>query len=189
MINPLGVSTIAAFNAVNRVDDFAFTPEQSISSGIMTFVAQNRGAKNSSRIRKGFRTGLMIEAGYWVFICILILVIKEPVMKLFVSEKDTGMVGIGVQYLGLMAFFYLMPAFTNGIQGFFRGMGNMSITLISTLIQISVRVVFVSLLVPVMGLKGVAYASLIGWACMLLAEVPYYFWFKNRNELLQESDR
>nr|WP_314461758.1 MATE family efflux transporter [uncultured Clostridium sp.] len=189
MINPLGVSTIAAFNAVNRVDDFAFTPEQSISSGIMTFVAQNRGAKNSGRIKKGFRTGLMIEAGYWVFICILILIIKEPVMKLFVSENDTGMVEIGVKYLGLMAFFYLMPAFTNGIQGFFRGMGNMSITLISTLIQISVRVVFVSLLVPVMGLKGVAYASLIGWACMLFAEVPYYFWFKNRNILLQEKDR
>ncbi|GLB32187.1 MATE family efflux transporter [Lacrimispora amygdalina] len=189
MINPLGVSTIAAFNAVNRVDDFAFTPEQSISSGIMTFVAQNRGAKNSSRIKRGFHTGLMIEAGYWVFICILILVIKEPVMKLFVSVNDTGMVEIGVKYLGLMAFFYLMPAFTNGIQGFFRGMGNMSITLISTLIQISVRVVFVSLFVPVMGLKGVAYASLIGWACMLFAEVPYYFWFKNRNELLQERDR
>lgn len=189
MINPHGVSTIAAFNAVNRVDDFAFTPEQSISSGIMTFVAQNRGAKNSSRIKRGFRTGLMIEAGYWVFICILILVIKEPVMKLFVSVNDTGMVEIGVKYLGLMAFFYLMPAFTNGIQGFFRGMGNMSITLISTLIQISVRVVFVSLFVPVMGLKGVAYASLIGWACMLFAEVPYYFWFKNRNELLQERDR
>lgn len=188
MINPLGVSTIAAFNAVNRVDDFAFTPEQSISSGIMTFVAQNRGAKNSSRIKRGFRTGLMIEAGYWVFICILILVIKEPVMKLFVSVNDTGMVEIGVKYLGLMAFFYLMPAFTNGIQGFFRGMGNMSITLISTLIQISVRVVFVSLFVPVMGLKGVAYASLIGWACMLFAEVPYYFLFKNRNELLQERD-
>ena len=188
MINPLGVSTIAAFNAVNRVDDFAFTPEQSISSGIMTFVAQNRGAKNSRRIKKGFRTGLMIEAGYWVFICVLILLIKEPVMKLFVSDNDTNMVTIGTEYLGLMAFFYLMPAFTNGIQGFFRGMGNMSITLISTLIQISVRVIFVSLLVPVMGLKGVAFASLIGWACMLLAEVPYYFWFKKGNELLQEKE-
>ena len=109
-------------------------------------------------------------------------------MKLFVSDNDTNMVTIGTEYLGLMAFFYLMPAFTNGIQGFFRGMGNMSITLISTLIQISVRVIFVSLLVPVMGLKGVAFASLIGWACMLLAEVPYYFWFKKGNELLQEKE-
>ena len=69
-------------------------------------------------------------------------------MKLFVPDGDRGMVPIGVEYLSLMAFFYLMPAFTNGIQGFFRGMGNMSITLISTIIQISVRVVFVWLLVP-----------------------------------------
>ncbi len=54
MINPLGVSTIAAFNAVNRVDDFAFTPEQSISSGIMTFVAQNRGQKTAAGSGRGF---------------------------------------------------------------------------------------------------------------------------------------
>lgn len=44
-------------------------------------------------------------------------------------------------------------------------------------------------LVPVMGLKGVAYASMIGWGCMLFAEIPYYLWFKSRNELLQERDR
>ena len=67
-INPLGVSTIAAFNAVNRVDDFAFTPEQSISSGMMTFIAQNRGAGKKERVKKGFRYGLLVEAGYWVII-------------------------------------------------------------------------------------------------------------------------
>ena len=187
MINPLGVSTIAAFNAVSRVDDFAFTPEQSISSGMMTFIAQNRGAKNKERVKMGFRSGLLLESCYWAVICVLILVFKEPVMKLFVPEGDRGMVPIGVEYLSLMAFFYLMPAFTNGIQGFFRGMGDMSITLISTIIQISVRVIFVWLLVPVMGMKGVAFACLIGWACMLLAEVPYYFWFVNRNDLLREK--
>lgn len=186
VINPLGVSTIAAFQAVNRVDDFAFTPEQSISSGMMTFVAQNRGAGNGERVKKGFRTGLFIEFSYWVIICIVILLVKEPVMKLFVSQGDGAMVRIGAEYLSLMAFFYLLPAFTNGIQGFFRGMGNMSITLISTLIQISVRVVFVYLLVPTMGMKGVPYACLIGWICMLIYEVPYYFWFKKKNKLLQE---
>jgi putative MATE family efflux protein len=186
MINPLGVSTIAAFNAVNRVDDFAFTPEQSIASGMMTFIAQNRGAGNKQRVKKGFRYGLFIEFGYWVIICVVILLCKEPVMRLFVSEGDTGLVPLGSKYLGLMAFFYLMPAFTNGLQGFFRGMGDMSITLISTLIQISVRVVFVGLLVPVMGLTGVAFACLAGWSCMLLVEIPYYYWYKKRSKLLQE---
>ena len=49
----------------------------------------------------------------------------------------------------------------------------MTITLIATLIQITIRVIFVYFLVPVIGLPAVAYASMAGWSCMLLAEVPY----------------
>lgn len=176
-INPLGVDIIAAFNAVNRIDDYAFTPEQSISHGITTFVAQNRGAGRQERIRKGFRRGLMLEACYWVFICIAITLFRRPLMGLFVTAGNEGIVALGSRYLGLMALFYVFPAFTNGIQGFFRGMGNMSVTLLGTFVQTSLRVVFVYLLTPRIGLSGVAYACAIGWSVMLLVEVPYYFWF------------
>ncbi|OPJ65620.1 MATE family efflux transporter [Clostridium chromiireducens] len=188
-INPLGIAAIAAFNAVNRVDDFAFTPQQSISSGIMTFVAQNRGANNKRRIKDGFRIGLFVEFCYWILICIVILFLKEPIMKLFVSSEDTSMINLGVHYLGLMAFFYILPSFTNGIQGFFRGMGNMKITLISTLIQISFRTLFVYLLVHRIGMVSVAYASLIGWILMLAYEVPYYFAYKRKNDILKDSNK
>lgn len=176
-VNPLGVDMIAAFNAVNRIDDYAFTPEQSISHGITTFVAQNRGAGRKERIRKGFRRGLMLEACYWGFICITITLFRRPLMGLFVTAGNEGIVALGSSYLGLMALFYVFPAFTNGIQGFFRGMGNMSVTLLGTFVQTSLRVVFVYLLTPEIGLMGVAYACAIGWSVMLLVEVPYYFWF------------
>ena len=176
-VNPLGVDMIAAFNAVNRIDDYAFTPEQSISHGITTFVAQNRGAGRKERIRKGFRRGLMLEACYWVFICITITLFRRPLMGLFVTAGNEGIVALGSSYLGLMALVYVFPAFTNGIQGFFRGMGNMSVTLLGTFVQTSLRVVFVYLLTPGIGLMGVAYACAIGWSVMLLVEVPYYFWF------------
>jgi Na+-driven multidrug efflux pump len=101
-------------------------------------------------------------------------------MQLFVSDESFEMVTIGTSYLTLMAFFYLLPAFTNGIQGFFRGMGYMKITLTGTIIQISLRFIFVYLLVPKMGLTAVAYASLIGWICMLLTQIPYYFLQKKK---------
>ncbi len=179
-INPLGVDIIAAFNAVNRVDDFAFTPEQSISHGITTFVAQNRGAKKHERITRGFAAGLRLEFVYWILICCAILLLRRPVMGLFVTAGNESIVNLGSSYLGLMAFFYLFPAFTNGIQGFFRGMGNMSITLIGTFTQTSLRVLFVYLLCPKMGMQGAAYACAVGWSVMLLVEVPYYFWFMRR---------
>ena len=176
-VNPLGVDMIAAFNAVNRIDDYAFTPEQSISHGITTFVAQTRGAGKKERIRKGFRHGLSLEFCSWVCIALVILLFRKPLMGLFVTAGNQGIIGLGSSYLGLMALFYIFPAFTNGIQGFFRGMGNMSITLLGTFVQTSLRVVFVYLLAPVMGMQGVAYACAVGWSVMLLVEIPYYFWF------------
>lgn len=183
-VNTLGVDTIAAYNAVTRVDDFSFTPQQSISHGITTFVAQNRGAKKESRIGEGFRHGLRLEFLYWIFIGLVVLLLHRPIMSLFVSDKNSkAIVLLGSQYLTTMAFFYIFPGFTNGLQGFFRGMGNMQITLIGTFIQTSLRVIFTFILVPHLGIYGISFACAIGWSFMLFYEVPYYFWYMKKKGL------
>ncbi|MBO8436056.1 MAG: polysaccharide biosynthesis C-terminal domain-containing protein, partial [Spirochaetes bacterium] len=106
---------------------------------------------------------------------------KGFVMKLFVSGPDALAVSReGESYLSLMAFFYFFPAFTNGIQGFFRGEGDMKVTLICTFIQTSVRVLFTFILVPYLGIKGIAIACALGWSFMLLYEVPYYMHWKRK---------
>ena len=168
VINAQGVSMIAAFNAVGRVDDFACITEQSISSGMMTCIAQNRGAGQSGRVRETLRRGMQLEAVYGVCIAIVILLLKRPIMLLFAAQDSREMIDMGVSYLSLMALFYILPGMTNGIQGFFRGMGEMKTTLVATFIQISIRALVVYLLVPRVGLSGAAWACAIGWSCMLV---------------------
>ena len=167
VMNAQGVSVIAAFNAVSRVDDFACIPEQSISSSMMTCIAQNRGAGEHARVGETLRRGMMIEAAYGVLICAAVLLVKEPVMRLFAAQDSMQMVSMGVDYLTLMAFFYILPGITNGIQGYFRGMGEMKTTLTATFIQISIRALVVAVLVPRVGLNGAAWACAIGWSAML----------------------
>ena len=175
-VNTLGVDVIAAYNAVTRIDDFACLPEQSISHGITTFVAQNRGAQKPERMKKGFGRGLLLEFGYWIGICAVVLLIRNTVLKLFVTgESAEAIAVIAGQYLAIMAFFYIFPAFTNGFQGFYRGMGMMKMTLLGTFIQTSLRVIFTWLLTPSMGISGVDFACAAGWSVMLLVEIPYYF--------------
>lgn len=181
-INTLGVEMIAVFNAVTRVDDFAFTPEQSIGSGITTYTAQNDGAGKKERIVKGFRSGMIIEIIYWAFICIFSFSFRFKIMELFVSDEFPLMINMGAKYIGLMAFLYILPALTNGIQGFMRGIRKMKVTLICTTIQASMRVVFVYLLISKLSILSVAVASAIGWILMLLVEVPIYLCYK-KNEL------
>lgn len=173
-VNPLGISSIATFNAVNRVDDFAFTPQLSIAHGMTTFIAQNRGAKNDKRIRKGFIRGLQIEFAYWIILCVVVYLGAGGMMKLFITDGDASVVTLGKEYLKAMAIFYVLPAVTNGIQGYFRGMGKLKVTLHATTVQMIVRVIAAYLLAPRMGVSGIAYACLIGWVAMLLYEIPVY---------------
>ncbi len=168
VINAQGVGMIAAFNAVTRMDDFACIPEQSISSAITTCIAQNRGAGKKERVTQTIKTGMGMEFAYGVAILLTTLLIKEPVMRLFAASGTTDMVRMGVEYLSLMAFFYILPGLTNGIQGYFRGMGEMKTTLINTAIQITVRAIIVYILVPKIGLRGAAIGCAVGWCCMLV---------------------
>ncbi len=94
-----------------------------------------RGKDGASAGR--LRQGLLLEFGYWVgIICGLVLLLRGPIVSLFVSSEDAAaIVAVGAQYLGAMAFFYIFPAFTNGFQGFYRGMGMMKMTLLGTFIQ------------------------------------------------------
>ncbi|MDO4741549.1 MAG: MATE family efflux transporter, partial [Eubacteriales bacterium] len=129
---------------------------------------QNRGAGKLARVRETLRRGMMLEGAYGVMILCVTQLIKGPVMRLFAAQDSAAMVQMGVDYLTLMAFFYILPGMTNGIQGFFRGMGEMKTTLVCTLIQITIRTLIVFLLVPRVGITGAAWACAIGWGFMLV---------------------
>ena len=172
MVNSLGVSTMAAFNAVGKIEDFALVPERSLGNAMTTFTAQNDGAGRKDRVRLGLIRGLMLELSYFVFICLVILWLHRPMLGLFSGEAAT--LDEGSRYFRVMAFFYWLPALTNGIQGFFRGMKHMKVTLFLTLTQISVRVLVTWLLIGSMGITGITYACAAGWTAMLIVAVVYF---------------
>ena len=96
---------------------------------------------------------------------------------------------LGSEYLGYMAVFYALPALTNGFQGFYRGMGKMTTTLIGTCMQAGLRAAAAAVLAPRVGLQGIAFACTFGWCVMLAFEVPYYFWTCKKQNLKKASPR
>lgn len=182
VVNAQGVIAIGAFNAVCRLDDFACIPSQSIGSAIMTCTAQNRGAGRQDRVRASLREGLKVALCYFPMICSVTLLFRHPAMRLLTPAGSTEMISMGMGYLAVKAWFFIMPCINNAIQGFFRGMAKMNLVLICTLIQISIRTVLVSILVPKIGITGEAYACLIGWLCQACFEYTCYFYFMRREK-------
>lgn len=172
IVNTMGVSVAAAFAVVNRIDDFAYTPEQNIAHAMTALMAQNKGAGRNDRMREGFRCGIILEIIYGIAIFLICFTLARPLMLMFV--KDEEVIGHGVRYLHLISIMYLLPALTNGIQGFFRGIGDLKITLISSFVNMGVRVLAAAPLVLVcgLGIEALPFSYLAGWIGMLIAEVP-----------------
>ena len=173
-VNPLGTDAIAAFNAVSRIEGFVLAPGNSIATAVTTFIAQNRGAKRPERIFAGFRQGCRMAWGYGVLMAVSMYLLAAPFTALFVNAGETAVVSEGVRYLHAMSVFYLMPAMGDMMQGFFRGIGKLNVSLFGTIFQISVRVGLTYLLADSLGIVSVCIATGTGWALFLLALALLY---------------
>ena len=172
LVNTMGVSVAAAFAVVNRIDDFAITPEQNIAHAMTALMAQNKGAGKTERMKEGFRCGTILEIIYGVAVMLVCLVFARPLMSLFV--KDEEVIGHGVIYLHLIAVMYILPAITNAIQGFFRGIGDLKVTLFSSFTNMGVRVIAAAPMILLwnFGIEALPYSYLAGWIAMLIVEAP-----------------
>ena len=182
IVNSMGVAVVAAFAVVNRIDDFAYSPEQNIGHAMTALMAQSKGAGKKDRLKEAFRSGMKIELVYGIAIFLICFLFATPLMRLF--TKDSDVIRHGVTYLRLISIMYLLPAATNGIQGYFRGIGDLKITLISSFVNMGVRVVVAAILVLTFSLQieALPYSYLAGWIGMLITELPLLIRsYKNMN--------
>lgn len=183
-VNPLGIDSIAAFNSGSRIDGFILTPGDSMGAALTTFISQNRGAGKDERIFKGFKSALTMSLLYCVATAVLIFIFSGSIMKIFIESSETEAIFLGKTYLKTIAFFYILTALCNTLQGFFRGFGRMDVTLIATFIQIPIRVVLSYMLTKYMGISGVAVGMGIGWIFMASYEGYLYMRYRNRRREL-----
>ncbi len=172
IVNTMGVSTMAAFAAASRIDDFAYTPQQNIGHAMTTFMAQNRGAGKADRVKQGFLCGMRIEFVYAAVLMLVCFFGAEPIMCMF--AQDPEVITLGKRFLRLISLMYFFPSATNGIQGFFRGIGDLKLTLRSSFLNMLARVPVAALLVLYfhMEIEALPWSYAFGWAMMLLYELP-----------------
>ena len=174
VVNTKGVDYMAAFTVINRIDDFAMTVQQNIAHAMTTFIAQNKGAKKPERMRSGFKCGMMMEMCYSMAVFIITFFGADTIMKIFVKADSTNVINLGVSYLIPISVMYFLPGITNGVQGFFRGIGDLKVTLISTITNMGFRAAFAFLFIGIagFGFSSLAYANMLGWFAMMAFELP-----------------
>ena len=76
--------------------------------------------------------------------------------------------------MNVVSVFYILNFIGNAGVGFFRGIGDLKITLISSFVNMGLRVLVAAPLVLVcgFGIEALPFSYLAGWIGMLVAELP-----------------
>ena len=179
LINSFGSTAMAAITAVSRIDQLAIMPVGNLSMALSTFVAQNMGAHQEDRAKKGFRTALLYMLLISVCMSALLMAFSPQLISLFLKQDDVNtpeILRIGRMYLSTMVVFYFLFAFLFGFNGFFRGVGDAVIAMVFPIVSLTIRALSAYGLVGFagMGPEALAWSIPIGWGLSSLLSWIYY---------------
>ena len=188
LVNTFGTTVMAAFAAAVKIDSFAYMPAQDFGNAFSTFVAQNYGAGQQERIRRGSRCAFLLSAAFCLLISAAVFVLAEPLMQLFVSAQEAEVIRIGAQYLRIEGAFYVGIGLLFLLYGYYRAVRKPGMSLILTLISLGLRVALAYILAPFIGETGIWLSVPIGWAVADMAGLLYLF-FCSRRQTSEQLDR
>lgn len=165
LVNSFGSVTIAAYTAAVRIDSIAMMPIMNLGMAVSTFTAQNIGAARLARVRRGYRQTLAMVAACCVTTTAIVLLYGPKLIALFIDASEIEVIAQGNDYITVVSFFYIVMGLLFVTNGVLRGSGDMTVSMISTIISLSARVIFAYILSskPEIGYRGLWWSIPIGW--------------------------
>ena len=176
LVNSFGTTIMAAFAAAVKIDAFAYLPVQDFGNAFSIFIAQNFGAEQHERIRRGIRAAVVTSVSFSLVISLVIFVFAEPLMGLFIDAGERAVISEGVRYLRIEGAFYALIGILFLLYGLYRALGKPGMSVILTVMSLGTRVALAYALsaVPAIGVTGIWWSVPIGWFLADALGIGYY---------------
>lgn len=173
LVNSFGPVIMAAFAAAVKIDTFAYLPVQDFGNAYSTFIAQNYGAGKKERIRKGTKESFLISFLFCIVISAVVCIFAAPLMRIFVSAKETAVIASGVRYLRIEGAFYCGIGCLFLLYGYYRAVKKPGMSVVLTVISLGTRVALAYILSAYIGETGIWMAIPIGWVLADITGLVY----------------
>lgn len=162
-LNSLGSTAVAAFTAGSKIDQFATQPLASLGVAVATYTAQNYGARQLGRIKKGVTTAAIIAIVCGVVGGTAVITFAEPLVALFVGSGQSEVMSLSKEYLILNGVFYVMLGLLFVYRNALQGIGSSMIAFFGGVWELVMRSLVAFVLVSYLQFAAVCIASPVAW--------------------------
>ncbi|WFR56555.1 MATE family efflux transporter [Anaerocolumna sp. AGMB13025] len=175
VVNGFGSEVLAGYSSAMRIEGICVVPLSAMGNAVSTFTAQNIGAGQKERVKKGYFSAYIILAAFAVLICGALELFHTPIISAFLNKESSNLaLQTGTAYLKFMGFFYIMLGLKMITDGLLRGAGDMKVFTAANLVNLAIRVFVAFQFAPVWGIAAVWYAVPMGWTANYLLSFSRY---------------
>lgn len=176
LVNGYGPDVIAGYAAATKINTLVSVVILSLGFALSTFTAQNVGAHNFERPRQGVRAVLLVEITYCILACGLVLFFGDQLIRMFAgATASEEMLGAGRKFFSIVVPSYVLFSLMNACKAVSQGAGYMLGYLISTLLDILVRIGVSFAMISVIGYYAICVAYPAGWLVGAIVAAAFYF--------------
>ena len=148
-----GDVAIAVQKVGSQIESISWMSAEGFGNALNAFVAQNYGAENIERVKKGTFSALKTCMIWGVFTTLVLLIFPQFIFQIFISEKDV--IPLGIDYLQILAFSQLFMCIECTLAGALNGLGK-------TFIPSSVSIVLTVARIPLVMILSTTFLALNG---------------------------
>lgn len=167
-INTFGTNIIVAHTAARKASSIFMLPFSVFGTTLATYCSQNFGAGEYSRIKTGIKASVLLTFVWCTAVIVVANTLSPVIIKAITATSEPEVIDTATLYLRINTALYYIPAviclFRQGMQGF----GDNITPLISSSMELIVKVLAAVLLAPAIGYIGIIVAEPIAWIVMVI---------------------
>ena len=166
VVNTWGVIFIAGYTATNKLFGILEIAATSYGYAMVTYVGQNLGAGNISRIKKGVRAANGLGFATSLVISAIMLLFGKFLLGMFLSGDPADVsaaMSIAYEYLTVMSICLSALYYLHVIRSTLQGLGNTVLPMVSGIVELVMRLVIVLILPGIIGQMGIFLSEVSAW--------------------------
>ena len=173
-INNLGTLVIAGHTAARKLFMFFNMPFSAMAMAISTFVSQNRGADQRTRILKAMRCAVLYDIAMAAGVTVILLLFAPALVQLISGSQEAVVLNTGALYLRVVGPFYAVLGVLLETRYALQGLGAKMIPLVSSVIELLGKIVFAFVFIPRFQYLAVIFCEPVIW-CLMTAQLIYAY--------------
>ena len=182
-----GDDAVAVQKVGSQIESVAWMMADGFSVAVNSFIAQNVGAGNYQRAKKGYRVSMGIATIWGLFCTLLLFFGGGMIFRIFIP--DPAVSPMGVSYLTILSYCQLFVCWEYITTGAYSGFGH-------TLTPSVVSIVFTALRIPAalalsstaLGLDGIWWSISLSAVCKGVLIVILFFFFLRRKDAARRRE-